>query len=777
MKLFIVVVLMGIFAWGLFFYDPDRLFNQPLSTAVYDNEQQLIGARIANDGQWRFGKTEQLPQKFVTALLTYEDQRFFQHPGVDLRSMAASILSLLRQGRVKRGGSTLSMQVMRMGLNNQQRTLWSKLEEILGSMLMELSHTKTEILQYYVSNAPFGGNVVGVEAACWRYFSKSAKDLSWAEAAMLAVLPNQPSMIHINKNRNKLLHKRNQLLLQLHQKGIMDTLTYELSLEEPLPDRPVPLPGIANHLVDHLTFSKNKNGIQLTSLSSEIQHFCLQIGQKYNEIYREDQIDHLAILVLDNQKGQVLAYVGNAAASPIDMVMAKRSSGSILKPLLYMSMIDEGQITPWSLVPDIPIAINGYTPSNFDRAHRGAVSADEALQRSLNIPFVLLLRKFGIARFLDRVRKAGITTLSKSADHYGLSLILGGGEVSLWEICSTYSAVSRILSEYTQNNGRYRMKAYHEAILTKTDPRFNEMPVQASAPLFSASAVHAAVTALQNLGRPDEEGRWEEFSSHRPIAWKTGTSFGHRDGWAIGFDKKYTIGVWVGNANGKARSNLTGIHRAAPVLFDVFNHLPEPAWFETPWDDLRPVEICTTSGLLAGEHCLPTEKRYAGTPSQDAGICSYHQMITTSQLSGKRVVKECQPGIQVEEALYFVLPPEQELYYAKSHSDFKTIPAMDEACLSAGFVPSTNSFSLIYPSENTKVFAPRDLDGTLQSVVFKASHYDRKAKIYWYLDGTYLGHTIEFHSFAVKTEPGKHKLILSDGTGKEIVRKFELLTQ
>ncbi|MBK8850816.1 MAG: penicillin-binding protein 1C [Saprospiraceae bacterium] len=777
MKLLSAFIFVGILVLCFVKYNPDRLFQQPLSTAVYDSDLQLLGARIAKDGQWRFGRSKDVPVKFIAALLTYEDQRFYQHPGIDARSLLASVYSQLGNSPVKRGGSTISMQVMRMGLNNQRRNLWSKLEEMAGAIFLEVSHSKVEILQYYLTNAPFGGNVVGVEAACWRYFNKPATDLSWAEAAMLAVLPNQPSMIHINKNRSGLLNKRNNLLLRLHTKGVLDTITYQLSVEEPLPEKPIPLPTYANHLVDHLTFSKNKSGIQLTSLSGDVQKFCTQIAQKYNDIYKEDQIDHLAILVLDNEKCHVVAYVGNAMASPIDMIMAKRSSGSILKPLLYMSMLDEGQITPWSLVPDIPIAINGYTPSNFDRAHRGAVPADEALQRSLNIPFVLLLRKFGIARFLDRLHKSGITTLNKNAEHYGLSLILGGGEVSLWEMCNTYSSITRILSEYPNNNGKYRIKAYHPALMYDQKWNFRTMPVQSSAPLFSASAVHSLVSSLQNLGRPDEEGRWEEFSSHRPLAWKTGTSFGHKDGWAIGFDKKYTIGVWVGNANGKARSNLTGIHRAAPVMFEVFNHLPEPAWFETPWDDLRPAEICQSSGFLASKDCISSEARYLGSKAMDAGICPFHQKLTISQTSGKRVLKECQTDEEIQESIYFVLPPEQELYYAKSHSDFKTIPVMDERCLEGGYSPNNATFSLIYPSENTKIFTPKDLSGTLQSVVFKASHYDRKAKIFWYLDGHFLGHTIEFHTFAVKTVAGKHRLTLTDETGKEITRKFELITQ
>lgn len=777
MKLLSAIIFVGFWVFGFVKFNPDRLFQHPLSTAVYDSDQQLMGARIAKDGQWRFGKSKVVPLKFVTALLYYEDQRFYQHPGIDARSLLASVLSQLGNGPVKRGGSTISMQVMRMGLNNQSRNIGSKLEEMIGAIFLELSHSKVEILQYYLSNAPFGGNVVGVEAACWRYFSKSAVDLSWSEAAMLAVLPNQPSIIHINKNRSELLNKRNKLLLRLHTKGVLDTITYQLSVEEPLPERPIPLPNLANHLVDHLTFSQNKSGIQLTSLSGDVQKLCTQIGQKYNDIYKEDQIDHLAILVLDNEKGQVVAYVGNTQASPIDMIMAKRSSGSILKPLLYMSMLDEGQISPWSLVPDIPIAINGYTPSNFDRTYRGAVPADEALQRSLNIPFVILLRKFGIARFLDRLHKSGISTLNKKAEHYGLSLILGGGEVSLWEICNTYSSVARILNEYPNNNGKYRIQPYHSAWISDQKWSFYAMPVQSSPPLFSASAVHALVTSLQNLGRPDEEGRWEEFSSHRPLAWKTGTSFGHRDAWAIGFDKKYTIGVWVGNANGKPRSNLTGIHRAAPVMFEVFNHLPDPSWFETPWDDLRAVEICPTSGFLAGEDCPGPESRYLGSRSMDAGICPFHQKLTVSITSGKRVLKECQTEEEIQESIYFVLPPEQELYYAKSHSDFKTIPVMDENCLEGGFTPNNPTFSLIYPPENTKIFTPKGLGGTLQSVVFKASHYDRKAKIFWYLDGQFLGHTIEFHTFAVKTFAGKHRLTLTDETGKEITRKFELMTQ
>ena len=759
----------------LFVWNFRPLFNDPLSTAVFDEDGELIGARIAQDGQWRFGAGSITPQKFTEALLAYEDQRFYQHPGIDVKSIAGALWSQLTGTQKKRGGSTLTMQVMRLSYNNHDRTIFSKLEEMAGAILLELTHTKREILQLYINHAPFGGNIVGIEAACWRYFGKKADDLSWAEAAMLAVLPNQPSMIHISKNRPLLQKKRDQLLRKMFDEKLLDSLSYALSLGEPIPEKPLPLPSSASHLVDYLTFSQQKTGIQSTTLKSDIQNIAIDVAAKYNAIYKEDLIEHLAILILENETGKVIAYLGNVPESPVDMIMAKRSSGSILKPLLYAASLDMDLIKPSSLLSDIPIAINGYAPANFDRDYRGAIHADEALQRSLNIPFVLLLRKYGIARFLSGLHKSGISTINRTADHYGLSLILGGGEVSLWETCNVYASMARLISEFSENGGNYRTKFYTAAAITRPYPEFKKMPVQKSPTLYSAGAAFATAEALKKLGRPDEEGLWEEFSSQHPLAWKTGTSFGHRDAWAIGFDRKYTIGIWVGNASGKARSNLTGIHRAAPILFDIFNQLPNAQWFDTPWDDLRKTKICSQSGYPAKSECPDIEEQYLPLSCSKNGFCPYHKVTLIDAESGNRLMNECLNDRTHYQDTFFVLPPAETAFYTRQHSGHRDLPPLDDSCLLMGIDDGKPNFSLIYPSENTRIFLPRDVGGKEQALVFKAHHYHNGAKLYWYLDGSYLGYTLEFHSLKINPSFGKHLLTLSDATGAEVHRRFEIL--
>lgn len=771
----IIIVIAGIFIISAYIILPKPLFKSPLSTAVVDKEGQLLGARIAADGQWRFGEGKTVPQKFVCALLNYEDRRFYQHPGVDVKSMGSAILSQLSLGKKRRGGSTLTMQVMRLALQNHHRTISSKLQEIAGALVLEFSHSKSEILQYYLNNAPFGGNIVGIEAACWRYFGKNAADLSWAEAAMLAVLPNQPSMIHISKNRPTLKLKRDHLLKILYVNHIIDEVTLSLSLDEPLPEKPLPLPMLAGHLVDHLTFNEGKKGIQITSLNPDLQQLAFNVATKYNDIYKEDQIAHIAVLILDNQSNKVLAYVGNTSSSPIDMIMAKRSSGSILKPLLYMAAMDDGLIYPSSLLSDIPIAINGYSPSNFDRDFRGAIGADEALQRSLNIPYVLLLRKYGISKFLTKLHKSGITTFRKSADHYGLSLILGGGEATLWEVSNVYASIARLANEYIENGGKYRNQFYHQAAFTPPYPNFNKMALTKTAPVFSAGSAFACAEALKKLGRPDEDGLWEEFSSQHPLAWKTGTSFGHRDAWAIGFDKNYTIGIWVGNASGVARSNLTGIHRAAPVLFDIYNQLPNTSWFDAPWDDLKKIQICSQSGMKAKDQCPNKVWQYVPQSCIKNEMCAYHQIAMISTNTGKRLMKECEGSAKYTADTFLVIPPAEAAFYARHHSDFKELPPLEEGCINAGIGDGKPNFSLIYPSENTRMYLPNDLAGQRQAMVFKAHHYDKAAQLYWYLDGRYLGSTVEFHTMEIQTTKGKHLLTLTDATGAEVFRKFELL--
>ena len=388
---------------GYIFCLPRQLFHVPYSTVVTDRNEELLGARIASDGQWRFPPRKTTPEKIKQCLITFEDKHFYHHWGVNPLSTGRALYQNLKNKRVVSGGSTLTMQTIRLA-RNKPRTIGEKVIEMIWATRLEFRTSKEEILSMYVSHAPFGGNVVGLDAAAWRYFGHSAEDLSWAESAMLAVLPNAPAMIHLSKGRKTLLSKRNRLLKQLFEEEIIDASTYELAISEPLPDEPHPLPQIAPHLVTR--FYQERNGLYTRStIDKGIQTHIESLAERWSNEFNRSDIRNLAILIIDIPTNQVVAYCGNVhfdrkqGGNQVDVILAPRSTGSILKPFLYGAMLQEGSLLPQMLLPDVPVNINGFTPQNFSMQFEGAVPASEALARSLNIPAVTMLQRYGVSKF------------------------------------------------------------------------------------------------------------------------------------------------------------------------------------------------------------------------------------------------------------------------------------------------------------------------------------------------------------------------------------------
>jgi penicillin-binding protein 1C len=424
---------------------PERIFDKPYSSVLEARDGQLLTASIADDGQWRFPQTDSIPTRFEEALITFEDRRFYYHPGVDPISMARATYQNLKEWKVVSGGSTITMQVIRLSRSPAPRTIFEKCIEIILATRLEVAYSKKEILALYASHAPFGGNVVGLDAACWRYFGRSSKQLSWAEAAMLAVLPNAPSLLHPGKNRDILKKKRDGLLDKLYRAGKIDSLTCVLSKHEMIPAKPQALPLFARHLLGRM----KKEGLSQRKVRSTVdynlQHRIEAKLQDYHERLKANQIYNGAVLVLDINSGETLAYAGNVYGSgqykgyEVDIITSRRSTGSILKPFLFAACLDDGMILPGTLLPDIPVMMNGFAPRNFSKEYDGAVPADHALIRSLNVPSVFLLKDYRYEKFYSLLKNIGFTTLRQSPDHYGLSLILGGAEGTLWDITGMYA--------------------------------------------------------------------------------------------------------------------------------------------------------------------------------------------------------------------------------------------------------------------------------------------------------------------------------------------------
>ncbi len=719
---------------------PRELFRDvSYSTVVESAEGELLGARIAADEQWRFPPSDTVPVRYATALVQFEDRAFWWHPGVNPAALVRAAVDNLRAGHVVSGGSTLTMQVMRLS-RQKERTLWQKAIEAVQATRLEFRYSKKQILALYAAHAPYGGNVVGLEAAAWRYFGRPAAELSWAEAATLAILPNAPGTLHLSRGREALLVKRNRLLKRLLEHGDIERDTYEAALEEPLPGAPLPLPALAPHYVNRCPQGERTR----TTLQIGLQRAVSEAVDRRSGDLAAEGVADMAAVVIDNTSGETVAYIGNACMDrerpgmQVDVAARARSTGSILKPFLYAAALEEGVILPRTLLPDVPMNLGGFAPQNFDRQFYGAVPANQALARSLNVPAVYLLRSYGVSKFHALLKEAGLSTLTEAPEHYGLSLILGGAEARLDEVTAAYAGMVRFY------------QGQNEADLPLSGgPKGGSGAKQADfAPRL---AIGYTLEALQEVNRPDELD-WRLIRSVRKAAWKTGTSYGFRDAWAVGMTPSYTIGVWAGNAQGQGVPGLTGARAAGPVMFDILNLLPaDERWFEmpdqvgqdggvTPGTDRGAAwaAVCVQSGMLAGPECPRKEDILIPAAGLESDPCPYHK-------DGE-----------------FVLPPAMEWYYRPHHPEYT----------GARKAHHEKAVEFIYPASGSSLILPRQLNGQVEGVVFRVAHHRSDATLWWHLDETYIGETRFLHELRLAPSPGKHTLTVVDGEGNTASVRF-----
>ena len=783
-----LVVLLGLFLW-FWFSLPKKLFNAPTSYVIEDANGNLLNATIAADGQWRFPYNKNVPQKFIDCITTFEDQRFFKHPGVDPVAIGRAVVKNIKNKGIVQGGSTITMQVIRLLKKDDSRNIWNKLKESILSVRLELSYSKKEILALYASNAPFGSNVVGLDAAAWRYFGRSPEKLSWGEMAALAVLPNAPALVHPGKNRDVLLKKRNLLLDKLLAVGKIDATTCELSKLELLPGEPLTLPQNAPHLLQRfIKENKKTNGITRlsTTIDGALQKNVATIIQQHHDILKGNGINNACALVLDVETGNTLAYVGNIydpknpeMETDVDVIAASRSPGSALKPILYAAMLSDGLILPNSIIPDIPTQIGSYAPQNFDLGYDGAVPANRALARSLNIPAVKLLQQYKYQRFYETLQQCGITTLNRPADTYGLSLILGGCEVTMWDLAGVYASMARTLNHQTKNHGKIDPKDFHPPnYIAAQHPAPNIQHQVSSIPL-DATSIWFTFQAMQEVMRPGEEGLWQQFTSSQKIAWKTGTSFGFRDGWAIGITPKNVVAVWVGNTDGEGRPGLIGIQTAAPILFDIFRLLPavnqanaQSGWFEKPKYNFTYLAVCRQSGYRANADCVDVDTLFMPPNGNKVPLCPYHKIIHLDATGTYRVTEDCESPSSMQHKSWFILSPAMEYYYKQRNADYKPLPEFKPGCT---FAETGKVMEITYPQPDAKIYVPLELSGEKGKTVFTAAHRRAGAKIFWSLDDEFIGTTQNFHQIGLNPSPGKHTITLVDENGISVSRQFEIL--
>ena len=559
---------------------------------------------------------------------------------------------------------------------------------------------------------------------------------------------------------------------------------------EELPQKPKPLPRRAPHLLEkvhqELVLNGSNNGLVHTTLNANLQQNVNQILNRHYQVLRSNEIYNAAALVIEVSTGDVLVYGGNVLEanekhSPaVDIIPAARSSGSILKPFLYAAMLEDGEMTSKTIFPDIPSHFGAYTPKNYDETYAGAVGAHTMLIKSLNIPAVHMLQQYGIMRFSDKLKQVGMTTLHHGANHYGLTLVLGGAETSLWDLGAMYSGMARNLVNFYDYDGKYAPNNYRPLnyLQSNTQPTLkleNRGKLQGSTPIGAAAVWHT-FGAMQEVVRPGEEVFWKSFPSAQKVAWKTGTSFGFRDAWAVGCTPEYVVAVWAGNADGEGRPGLVGVHAAAPILFDIFQMLPNSKqWFDPPFDNQEEVQLCQESGHIASSYCTHTQKEWQPKGSTKSKICPYHKSIHLSADGKYQVHSDCALPNNMKHENYFVLPPAMSWYYQKRHPQYRNLPPFREDCQMTNRTTTKKKMALLYPMQATKIYIPTNLDATKSRTVFEAKHSDNTATIYWHLDTTVVGKPTEFHSLEFSPSVGKHTLTIVDEVGESVSCPFEII--
>jgi penicillin-binding protein 1C len=730
----------------------------PVSAVLLDREEQLLGASIASDGQWRFPDALEVPDKLEQCILTFEDRYFRYHLGINPVSLARATVQNMKAGARVSGASTLTMQVARM-LYKGERSYWQKAKEAFTALQLEARYSKDEILRKYVSLAPYGGNTVGLDAATWRYFGRPAWQLSWAEAALLAVLPNQPSGLFPGRAQDRLKRKRDRLLVRMIERGLIPEEEGQLAMSEPLPERPYDIPTQNSHLLQTLV-KRHGQGRFVSTLAPYWQQQAQSITDRYQQLFKANGIENIAAIVVDLKDNQVLAYIGNtndlsADGQQVDIIQSLRSSGSLLKPMLMAAAMDKGIISPTTLLPDIPTFFSGFTPKNFNHNYEGAIGVSDALARSLNIPFVHLLKAYNHEQFQLDLIQSGWSSIVKETNRYGLSLVLGGAEVRLWDVANVYT------SWYQQLSGQP-----FEGIEV-----YNSPPVKAKA-IFQPISTWHVLNAMTQLVRPGMDQSWESFSSSQTVAWKTGTSIGFRDAWAVGMNGTILAAVWVGNADGEGRAALTGSGTAGQVLLEILSLSDsDPKWLE----NLNPIaatqQICSHSGHLAAPYCREQLTVRLPEAASRLGQCTYHQHYYTDSLSLFRVNSACYPMHAAKEEVGYVLPSAWAHYYRQKHAEYAGLPPMMDNCLE-----KTNPIALIYPTAASSIYIPKGgMDK--EKVVFQATHSGgQNSNLFWHLDAQYLGETVGNHDMTLWLGKGDYQLLLTDLQGNRLLRQVRILS-
>ncbi|UOR04064.1 penicillin-binding protein 1C [Hymenobacter aerilatus] len=727
------------------------------SPLVLAADGSVLHAYLNPTQKWRMkSELQDITPALRAAILEKEDRYFRYHFGVNpVAVVQAAGRNLLGRGRTT-GASTITMQVARL-LEPKERTFGNKLLEMLRAMQLEAHFSKDEILQLYLNLVPYGGNIEGVKSAALLYFQQPPHYLSLAQTVTLAIIPNRPTSLVLGRDNVRIMQERNRWLRRFGREGLFPQKDIADALLEPLDAHRHAAPTLAPHLARRLVQQYPREAIIRSTLQRSQQARAEDLTRNYVRRLHELGITQAAVLVVNNRTRQVAAYVGSAdfrdfaSQGQNDGITAVRSPGSTLKPFLYALALDRGLVTPKLLLPDVPTNFQGYRPENFDKHCQGEVTLERALAYSLNIPAVRVLQEVGVPTFTEQLQRAGFRSITRNRAHLGLSSILGGCGASLEELTGLYAALA--------NGGRY-------AELRLRAPYLPEGRGPGGGVLVSPAAAFLVTDILSQLTRPDLPINATSSLRLPKIAWKTGTSYGRRDAWSIGYNKEYTIGVWVGNFSGQGAPTLTGADVATPLLFDLFNTLAYNSpnnWFAPPAAlDFR--LVCAETGLVPGENC-PNQIIDYFLPSVSSGRrCQHQREVLVSEDGAMAYCRACAPAAGYRRVLYPNMLPEVAAYKEAQGIPYRRLPPHNPQCQlvrgGAERAPTITS-----PLPNTEYVLDHHEH---QQLLLSCTTDSEVRQVYWYVNDQFLRAAGATERVFFRPSPGPLKISCADDHGRNV---------
>jgi penicillin-binding protein 1C len=729
--------------------------NLKYSTLVTDADGTLLHAFLSTDEKWRmFVELKEITPTLRKAILAKEDKYFQYHFGVNPVAICRAAFNNITKKRRTSGASTITMQVVRM-LNPDERTYFNKITEILRAIQLEIFYSKDEILQMYLNLVPYGSNIEGIKSASYLYFQKSPDRLSLAEVTTLAIIPNRPTSLKLGSKNPLIVEERNKWLKRFQQSQLFDNQDISSALQEPLTVFRHEAPKNAPHLSLRLKKQFSDEAIIRSSVKQATQAKVEQMVANYVNRTRAMNINNAAVLVINNETMQVEAYIGSAGfndrldGGQVDGVQAIRSPGSALKPLLYATAFDKGIITPKNIINDVPTNFNGFEPENFDRKFNGKVSVEFALANSLNIPAVKIVRDLGKKDLIEQLKKADFQTVKKQEKDLGLSIVLGGCGVTLEEMTQLYAAFA--------NDGNWQ----------KANMLNNELGNKKinNTSILSPSATYLITEILAQIKRPDLPNNFAYTYRLPKIAWKTGTSFGRRDAWSIGYNKKYTVGVWVGNFSGEGVPELSGAEIATPLLFQIFNTIDynsSSALFHQP-KEVVSRQVCAESGDLPSEYCSNKIVDYSIKNTTHTRKCTHLKKFFVNYSESTSYCTQCLPiDGNYKEKLYTNFAPELLSFYELKHVLYEKIPLHNPSCTRV-FKATNNAPVITNPNDGSEYFINKD---DAQQIQLACQAANDVKEVYWYANDRLLQKTLANKPLFFAPIVGKLKISCTDDKGR-----------